>query len=173
MLWMAWKTDKGSPVSPGQCSCTQVTGCYGCCAWLWLWTGWSPSVLPPSFWFGTIQIFSVPQHENNSWLGSKIGPWWWGHICSWGLFRGLGWELLNHIWMQMLQHRWKRCVDHRSAYVENVPHFTPLHHRIIVSLWTWKWIQSKEFHMTPYINIKGPCKSEDVPHFELIEYKLF
>ena len=33
---MALKTDKGSPVSPGQCSCTQVWGCNGCCAWLWL-----------------------------------------------------------------------------------------------------------------------------------------
>ena len=32
----AWKTDKGSPVSPGQCSCTQVCDCNGCCAWLWL-----------------------------------------------------------------------------------------------------------------------------------------
>ena len=48
----------GSPVSPGQC--TQVCGCNACCAWLWHWPGWSPSILS---WFGTIWIFSVPQHE--------------------------------------------------------------------------------------------------------------
>ena len=29
---MAWKTDEGSPVQPGQCFCTQVCGCNGCCA---------------------------------------------------------------------------------------------------------------------------------------------
>ena len=31
ILEMAWKTDEGSPVLPGQCSCTQVCGCDGCC----------------------------------------------------------------------------------------------------------------------------------------------
>ena len=44
-----WRS--GSPDSPGQCSCTQVCGCNGFCAWLWLWTGWSPSIFS---WFGTI-----------------------------------------------------------------------------------------------------------------------
>ena len=43
-----WKIDKGSPVSPGQCSYTQVCGCNGCCVWLWLWTGLSPSIFS---WF--------------------------------------------------------------------------------------------------------------------------
>ena len=59
---MAWKTYDGSPVSPGQCSCTQVCGCNGCCAWLWLWTSWSPSKFS---WFGTIWLFSIPQHEKH------------------------------------------------------------------------------------------------------------
>ena len=77
----------------GQCSCTQVCGCNGCCAWLWLWTGWSPSIL----WFGPIWLFSVPQHEKKKTLGwEAVSDRWWGHICRWILFWGSGWELLYH-----------------------------------------------------------------------------
>ena len=81
--------DKGSPVSPGQCFCTHV--CRALAAVHdWLWTGWSPSIFS---WFGTIWLFSVPQHEKKT-LGWEAGSdWWWGRICSSGLFRGSGWEL--------------------------------------------------------------------------------
>ena len=52
--------------------------------WLWLWTGWSPSIFS---WFGTIWLFSVPQHEKPlDW--EAVSDWYWGHICSWGLFGG-------------------------------------------------------------------------------------
>ena len=46
---------------------TQIFGCNGCCAWLWLWTGWLPSIFP---WLGTIWLFAVPQHE------AKSLSWW-------------------------------------------------------------------------------------------------
>ena len=52
----------------------------------WFWSGWSPSI----FWFGTILLFSVPQH------GKTLGWEAVGHICSWGHFWGSGWELLYH-----------------------------------------------------------------------------
>ena len=69
------------------------SGCNGCCVWLWLWMGWSPSISP---WFGTIWPFSVPQHEKTcGW--EAVVDWWWGHICSWGLFRGSGWMLIKTI----------------------------------------------------------------------------
>ena len=57
--YIAWKTDKGSPVSPGQCSCRQVCSCNGYCAWLWLWAGWSSSIFS---WFGMhyLTIFCSP-----------------------------------------------------------------------------------------------------------------
>ena len=89
---MAWITDKGSPVSLGQCSSTQVCGCKSCCVWLSLWTGWSSSIFS---WFGTIWLFTVPQHEET--LGwEAVLDWWWGLICNWGLFRWSGWRLLDH-----------------------------------------------------------------------------
>ena len=58
----AWKTDEGGPVSPGQCSC-HAHKCVVTMAvvWLWLWTGWSPSIFS---WFGPVWLFSVPQHVN-------------------------------------------------------------------------------------------------------------
>ena len=68
---MSWKTDEGSTVSPGQYPCTKVCGCNGCCAWLWLWTGWLLSILS---WFSTIWLCSVPQQWKNTWLGSSIRP---------------------------------------------------------------------------------------------------
>ena len=60
---MAWNTNEGSHVSPGQCSSTKICGCNGCCAWLWLWTGWSPSIFS---WFSTI-YFLFPK------MKKKIG----------------------------------------------------------------------------------------------------
>ena len=64
----ALHSGKGSPVSPGQCSCTPFCGCNGCCVWLWLWTGWSLSIFS---WFGTIWLCSVLQHETK-----KSLSWW-------------------------------------------------------------------------------------------------
>ena len=103
----AWKTDEGSPVSPGQCSCTKVCGCNGCYAWL-VWTGWSPSIFS---WFGTIWLFSVPQHEKNTWLGNRIRP--------------MMLRTFSRIWMRACipqeskrcNTKWKKCVDHRGNYV--------------------------------------------------------
>ena len=54
-------------------------------------------------------------------------------------------------------------------------HLIKFDHCVIVSLWIFsphstivyvhlEMDSTKEFHLTPYINIKGPCKSEDVPH---------
>ena len=77
--------------SGGQCSCTQVCGWNSCCAWLWLWTGWSPSIFSI---FGTIWLFSVPQREKT--LDQEaVSDRWWGHICSWGLVWESGWELYH------------------------------------------------------------------------------
>ena len=64
----AWKTNEGSPISPGQCSCTQVYVCNGCCAWLTVaLTGWSPSTFS---WFGAILVPNM----KNIWLRRSIGP---------------------------------------------------------------------------------------------------
>ena len=88
--WTAWKTDKGSPVSPGWCPCTQACDCNGCCAWLAL----SLLITAIVSWFGTIWLAPVPKHEKNTWVGSSNGPMW-GHICSWGLIWGSGWYHVN------------------------------------------------------------------------------
>ena len=40
--------------------------------------------------------FSVPQHEKRAFGWEAVSDRWWGHIPSWGLFRGWGWELLYH-----------------------------------------------------------------------------
>ena len=114
-------------MSPGQCSCTQVCGCNGCCAWWWPWTGWSPSIFS---WHGTIWLFSVPQHEKHfGW--EAVLDWWWDDICSWGLFEDHD-ESFCTMGIQALQHRWKKCVDSMGDYiVEKYPQlvkFDPLHH---------------------------------------------
>ena len=77
---MAWKTDDGSPISPWQCYCPQVCGSNGCCAWLWLWTGWSPSILSQ---FGTIWLFFCsPIMKKTPLCWEAVSDRWWGHISS-------------------------------------------------------------------------------------------
>ena len=79
-------------VFPGQCSCTRVCGCNGCCADCGFELVDHPSIFS---WFGTIWLFSVTQHEKT--LGWEAVSDWWGHICSWGLFRGSRLEFLYHV----------------------------------------------------------------------------
>ena len=87
ILETAWKTDKGSPVSPGQCSCTQVCGCM---QWLLCMTAALNRLITLNI---TIWLFSVPQHDKTfGW--EAVLAWWWGLIFSWGLLWGSGWELL-------------------------------------------------------------------------------
>ena len=55
-------------------------------------------------WLITLHILLLWHHMtifcsptwNNTWLGTwqAVSDRWWGHICSWRLFRGSGWELL-------------------------------------------------------------------------------
>ena len=56
----------------GQCSCTLVCGCNGCCAWLWLWTGWSPSIF--SWIYTILTIFYSPNMKKHLAVESSIGP---------------------------------------------------------------------------------------------------
>ena len=134
ILWMAWKTDEGSPVSPGQCFCTQVCGCHGCCAWLWLWTGWSPSIFS---WFGTIRLLFVPQHKKKTWLGSSIGRIMRSYLQV---------RTFSRIRMRAsIPRKSKHCnTNGRSVWTagETVlkinPYLVKFNHCIIVSLWTFQ-----------------------------------
>ena len=108
------KHDEGSPVSQGQCSCTQVCVCNGCCWWLWLWTSWSPSIFSE---FGTIWLFCVPQHAKNTWLGSNQDE----------SFYTSGIQALHHsVWTA------------GATMLINKPHFVKFDHCIIVSLWNFR-----------------------------------
>ena len=49
---------------------TLVCGCNGCCAWLWLWTGWL--TLHILLIWHHLTIFCSPTWKN-TWLGSSIG----------------------------------------------------------------------------------------------------
>ena len=40
--------------------------------------------------------FLFPQIKKKALGLEAASDWWWGHICSWGLFEVSGWELLYH-----------------------------------------------------------------------------
>ena len=118
--WPANLTNLGS-------SCTQVCGCNGCCVWLWLWTGWSPSIFS---WFGII-YFLFPnmkkhlagkEYRTEDELISAVEDFFKDQDES---FYTTG-----------IQHRWKKCVDPGETMLKNKPHvLVKFDHCIIVSLW--------------------------------------
>ena len=132
MFKTAWKTDDGSPVSPGQCSCTHlVCGCNCCCACLWLWTCWSPSVFS---WFSTIWIFSVPWHEKTNLAGKQYRTDDEVISAVEQFFEDQDERYTTGI--LALQHRWTKGVDRRGEIMlKNNPHLVKFDHCIIVSLW--------------------------------------
>ena len=120
-----WRRE--SCFTAGQCSCTQVCGCNGCCAWLWLWTGWSPSTFS---WFGTIWLFLFKNMKKMAEKQNRTAD----EVI---IFRESGWEHLYH------GNPIKRCnTDGRSvwttdeAILKNRPHFVKFDHCSKVSLWT-------------------------------------
>ena len=142
--WPGKLTNEWSPVSPRQCSCTQVCGCNGFWAWLWLWTRWQSFI----FWFGTIWLFSVPKHEKQQRLaGEAVSDRWWGHIRSWGFFWGSGWELLYHrnpIAATPMEEVYVWTAG--ETMLKNKPHLVKFDHCFIDKLWTiqptlilWTW----------------------------------
>ena len=99
---------------------SQVCGSNGCCARLWLWTGWSPSIFS---WFGTIWLFFVPHMKKNThtWLGSSIRPMMRSYMyLQLRTFSQDQDESFYTTGIQVLQHRWKKCVDRRGDYVEKI-----------------------------------------------------
>ena len=74
----------------------------------WLWTGWSPSIFSS---FGTIWLFSFPQHEKTLSWESAIEDFFEDQDES---FYTTG--------IQALQHRWEKCVDRRGDYVKKINH---------------------------------------------------
>ena len=123
--------------SPGQCSCTQVCGCNGYCAWLWLWTGWSPSIFS---WLGTIYFLFPNIKKKFGW--EAVSDRWWGHrhICGWRLFRGSGWELLYHRNPSTATSMKEVCglQGRLQCMLKNKPHLVKFDHCITVSLWTFQ-----------------------------------
>ena len=96
---------------------------------LWLWTGWPLSTF---FWFGTVWLFSVPQHiQKNTWLGSIIGPMMWSYLQL-RTFSRIRMRASMTTRIQALQHRLKRtCVagglpqishTHTQLMLNNKPH---------------------------------------------------
>ena len=90
---MAWKTDKGNHVSQGQMllhTSLQLQ-------WLLCMTVASNRLItlhiPPDL--APSDYFLFPNMKKNMAV-ELLSDWWWGHICSWGLFWGSGWELLYH-----------------------------------------------------------------------------
>ena len=107
---MAWKTDVRSPVSPGQCSCTQDCGCAGWCALLWLvdHPPYSPD-LAPSNYFLFLNIkkhLAVKRYRPNDEVISAVDFFFFFFFFFWES----GWELLT-------PQESKRCnTDGRSVW---------------------------------------------------------
>ena len=109
----------------GQCSCTQVCGCNGCCAWLWLWTGWSPSIFS---WYGT----NMKKHL----VGNEYRTD--DEICSWGLFLGSGWELLVSQEFKYYNTDGRSVWTTGETMLKNKPHLIKFDQCIIISIWTFQ-----------------------------------
>ena len=74
---------------------------------------------PPYFsWFGTIWLFSVPQHEKNHSAG-KQPTWTNDEVTSTveDFFKDQN-ESFYTTGIQALQHWWKKCVDCRGDFME-------------------------------------------------------
>ena len=119
----AWKTDEGSLV-----------------AWLWLWTGWLPSIFS---WFGTTWLFSVPNMKQKHLAGKQYRTDDEVIHAVEDFFE----DQDESFYTTALQHRWKQCVDRTRDYVEKCKcQFRPLNHshptkcsghpRIYIAYWT-------------------------------------
>lgn len=144
-IWKAIKSRRPrkirGPVSRGQCSCTQVCVCNGCCAWPWLWTSWSFSIFS---WFGTFWLFSVSQHEkNNYWLGSTFG------LSDDEVISLLRTFLNIFMTASIPQESKRRNTDGRNVWTKgetifkNKPNLFKFSHCIMISLWTFQPTESK------------------------------
>ena len=132
------KLTKGSPVSPGHCSCTHVCDCNGCCAWLWRWTGWPlitlhiPDLAP-------FDYFLFPNMKKPTWLGSSIGPM----MRSYLQLRTFSRIRMRASIPQESKHcntdAWKKCVDRRGEKLcWKKKHLVKFDQCFIVSLWTFQ-----------------------------------
>ena len=103
-----------------------VCGCNGCCALLWLWTGSSPSIFS---WFGTMWLYSAPQHEHTlGWeavyrIDDEV------IICSWGL--------LYHGNSSAVTPMEEVCGP-QGRLCWKINNLVKIDHCIIVSLWTFQ-----------------------------------
>ena len=135
------KLTKGVLFYQDNCSCTLVCGCNGCCAWLWLCTGWSPSIFS---WFGTIWLFLVLQHEKT--LG-------WEAALDWWFFE----DQDESFYTKLCNTDWRNVWTAGETMLNNKPHCVKFDHRIIVSLWTlWQFMYihvgtSSSFQVHVYI----------------------
>ena len=122
-------------VSPGQCSCTKVCGCNGCCVWLWLWTGRLITLHILHIWHN-LAIFCSSTWKT-TWLGSSIRP----IMRSYLQLR----TLLRIRMRASIPQESKHCnPDGRSVWttgeimMKNKPLMVKFDHCIIVSLWTFQ-----------------------------------
>ena len=85
----------------------------------WIWTGWSPSIFS---WFGTIWLFSVPQHEKRR----SMGP------------------IMRSAVEYFVEEQDESNNDGQSVWtagetrLKYKPHLVQIDHCIIVSLWTFQ-----------------------------------
>ena len=63
---------------------------------------------------------------------------WWGHICSWGPFRGSGWELLYHRNSSATTPTEEVSPQGRLCCKINHAHLVKFDHCITFSLWTFQ-----------------------------------
>lgn len=114
------KTDKGL-VSSGQCFSTQVLGFNGCCAWLWIWNGWSSS--PPDL----ITICSPTW--KNTWLGTSITVMMTSYLLLMTFLinrmNSLLWKSdVSYLEKKTMQKSWNQCMQDFTAPAP-LPHSQP------------------------------------------------
>ena len=132
---MAWKTDEGSPVSPGQWSCTQVCACNGCCACFvalnWVITFHILLIWHPSHYFLFPKLekkyLAGKQYRTDDEVVSAVE----------NFFKDQD-ENFYTTGIQVLQHHWKNCEDHmgRLCWKNTNTYLVKFKCCIIVSLWT-------------------------------------
>ena len=108
--------------------------CNDCCAWLWLWTGWSPYIFSILIWHHLTISYSPTWKQ--TWVGSSIGPMMRSYLQL---------RTFSRIRMRAsIPQESKHCItDGRSVWtagqtmLTNKPHLVKFDHCITVSLWTF------------------------------------
>jgi len=129
-----------------------------CYSWLWVWIGW-PS--PLFFWFGSLGLLSLSQHEKKCWMENGTNQIMTSYMM-WRTILRVRKKTFLKTGIQTLKHHWKKCVDLKGDYVEKNSCGLMFDYCVIVDLWTFQ----------PPLGIRLKYKITNIIRLKLLWYIL-